>query len=141
MATSANRKTVKVFVNAGEKAISFSRTDGKGWDFPLFVTAPNGVREHLITEVLRKGADGKATNTVTFLVAEQDVEQVFAQTGPNAGKPYFRFTISEDNLADWLDSLDVRARGTASSSVLSILAKDAEKRGTTPTADDGEEPF
>jgi hypothetical protein len=116
-----NTRTVSVWVNAGEKAVTFARMDGNNWDHPLFVNVPNGVREKLLA-VLAKGADGKATNNISWELPTAMIEKGFIQKGDNAGKPMASVKITEDFLGEWLTELVVTVRGAVKPSVQNTLA-------------------
>jgi len=115
-----NRKSIPVWVNAGDKAIVFNRIDGQAWEHPLFVSAPNGVRETLVT-VLAKGADGKATRNITWDLPLSMVEKGFIQKGDNAGKPMASVKITEEFLGEWLSQLNITLRGAVKSEVKTTL--------------------
>lgn len=121
MATNRNtNKSIPVWVNAGDKAIVFNRIDGQAWDHPLFVSAPNGVREELV-KTLAKDADGKATRNITWDLPVSMVEKSFIQKGDNAGKPMMSVKITEEFLADWLSQLNVTRRGAVKPEVKTTL--------------------
>jgi len=121
MATNRNtNKSIPVWVNAGDKAIVFNRIDGKTWEQPLFVSAPNGVRETLVG-VLAKDADGRATNNITWDLPTSMIESGFIQKGENAGKPIKSVKITEDFLGEWLSQLNVTRRGAVKSEVKTTL--------------------
>lgn len=133
MAQQHNRKSVSVFVNAGEKAVTFTRRDQSEWEFPLFVNVPNGVREHLVT-LLNKQWDDKsgrlvATNTISWDIPAGRIERSTISKGDNAGKPMLSVTIATDSLSDWLDALEIRPRGAVRDDVAAILEAHLKKVG------------
>ena len=117
---SKSTRTIPVWVNAGDKAITFNRIDGQKWDLPLFVNAPNGVREALVSR-LEKNAEGKATINISWDLPITMIKRSVIQTGPNAGKSTMSVTISEEFLADWLSQLNETRRGAVKAEVRSVL--------------------
>lgn len=149
MAQQHNRKPVSVFVNAGDKTVTFTRRDKAEWDFPLFVNMPNGVREYILSLLNKQWQGDKlvATNNVTWEIPAGRIERDTISSGANAGKPILTVTITEDGLAQWLDQLEVTARGAVRDSVKAILEADAAKRGVkvsqtiAPEVDTDDRPF
>lgn len=114
MAQQKSQRTIGVFIGAGEKSIKLARKDNTEWEFPLFVNAPNGTREHIV-DLLDKGAreDGTFGNrkVISWDMPASMLERSVIKTGENAGKTCFTVTITLDSLTDWLNSLDVRRKG------------------------------
>ena len=134
MAQNAKSKSIPVWVNAGEKAITFARRDGQNWVRPLFVNAPNGTREAIL-EMLCK-VDGKATRNITWEMPKTMVQTTIIQKGDNAGKMVDSISISIEFLESWLNELVVTKRGAVQSEVKDILKK---WNPTIEGADDDEE--
>jgi len=114
-----NTRTTQVWVNAGDKAVTFNRVDGKDWDKALFVSVPNGVRGKLV-QVLAK-VDGKATNNIKWAMPNEMLETRVTKAGENAGKEYYSVIITGEFLAQWLTQLDVTKRGSVTPEVQSTL--------------------
>lgn len=134
MAQQHNRKSVSVFVNAGEKAVTFTRRDLSEWEFPLFVNVPNGVREFVV-ELLDKQWDDNAgrlvaTNVISWDIPAGRIERSTISKGDNAGKPMLSVTIPVESLKDWLTKeLVIRKKGAVSDEVADILATAREMLG------------
>lgn len=71
---------IKVWVNAGDKAVTFARIDGTEWARPLFVNVPTGGRETILV-ALAKGADGKARRNITWNVPTDAIREHTTKTG------------------------------------------------------------
>lgn len=116
----SNTRTTQVWVNAGEKAVTFTRVDKKEWDKALFVSVPNGVRGALVRKLAK--VDGKATMNIKWAMPNTMLETRVTETGYNAGKEYYSVTITEEFLEEWLNQhLEVTKRGAVSPKVQSIL--------------------
>lgn len=127
MANSKTNKTIPVWVNAGEKAITFNRKDGQNWERPLFVNVPNGVRERIAKLLGKVNEAGdldftmKPTINCSFELPVKEIETTTIQRGDNAGKLVNSFTVKTEQLRNWLNQLEFSARGAISTEVNDIL--------------------
>lgn len=96
---------IKVWVNAGDKAVTFARVDGTEWARPLFVNVPAGGRETILA-ALAKGGDGKARRNITWNVPTDAIREHTTKAGD---------TVDVISLVDiwekFLSQLEVTNRG------------------------------
>ena len=114
-----SKKVIPVWVNAADKAVTFTRIDGQAWDSPLFVTVPNGVREAIVQKLAK--VDGKATRNITWDLPVSMVQRSVIKSGANAGKPVASVRIAEEFLGEWLGQLNITSRGAVKAEVRSTL--------------------
>jgi hypothetical protein len=111
-------ETIPVFVGAGDKFISLTPIDGKGWthkgkEASLFVNAPNGARG-VIVDALAKtfDEDMKSSNSnVIIWDMPASMKKLVGKTEKGAWK--FQVTITDEMLDSWLDTLieNLRPKG------------------------------
>ena len=121
---------IPVFVNAGDLAVRVARRDGADWDCPVYVNVPNGVREGILA-ILAKGADGKATNNITWEMPKAMLVTGIHTKGDNVGKAKLTVTITQDFLEEWLGQLTVVARGAVKPEVASAMDAFVAKHAPT----------